>query len=143
VQRCVMPLRLAELPEGATWSECQTTLRRTGAGPATGWVSSGLTIRRSDGNTVFIWADGRPLVRTSPRADRTVAGYPALWLSRSGSLQTGLWVLGFGPYHLFVTSYEDGPSDWFTPEVAAWYTERLTPSPDLNDPNSWPRRAAG
>ncbi|MFG2040110.1 hypothetical protein [Dactylosporangium sp. NPDC048998] len=147
VQRCVMPLRLAELPEGASWTECQTRIRRGGqaggSGPATAWVSSGLTIRRADGHVVYIWANAQPAASPSFRPDRTVAGYPAQWRDGDGQSQAGLWVLAFGPYQLYVTDLQTRPADWFTPEEAAWYTARLTPSTNLDDPSTWPRRAVG
>jgi hypothetical protein len=143
VQRCVMPLHLSELPAGAWWSECQTRLRYGGPAGAARWIFSGLTIHRADDKVVLVWADGRPMASPSFEADRAVAGYPAQWRSGSGSFQNGLWVLAFGPYQLYITDYETKPAGWFTPEVAQWYAARLSPSTDLNDPASWPRRAVG
>jgi hypothetical protein len=141
VQRCVMPLRLAELPPDATWSECQTKIRRgAGAGPV--WVYSGLTIERADRHAVFIWADGRPMTSPSFHADRTAAGYPAQWLA-GGQSGTGLWLLAFGPYQLYITGVDYQRADWLTPQDATWLAQRLTPSTDLNNPASWPRRAVG
>jgi hypothetical protein len=142
-QRCVMPMHLADLPAGAWWSECQTRLRYGGASDEPRWIFSGLTIHQADDKVVFIWADGWPMPSPSFRADRTVSGYPAQWSSGNGQFKNGLWVLAFGPYELYVTNYETAPADWFTPEVAQWYTTRLTPSTNLNDLSSWPRRAVG
>lgn len=142
VQRCVMPLRLAELPEGAHWSECQTVIRR-GPGPGPRWVYSGLTVERADGKFVYIWADGRPRTQTSSfAADRSIAGRPAQWRAESDQFGTGLWVPDFGGYELYVTEFEP-KADWFTPVEATWYTLRLTPSANLDDPSTWPLRAVG
>ncbi|HTJ36995.1 MAG TPA: hypothetical protein VL738_27535 [Dactylosporangium sp.] len=143
VQRCVMPLHLAELPEGASWSECQTRLRYGGPAGSPVWIYSGLTVTRADGKIVFIWADGRPLASPSFHADRAVGGYPAQWLSGNEQFKNGLWVPAFGPYQLYITDFETAPADWFAPDVAQWYAARLTPSTNLSDPSSWPRRAVG
>ncbi|WP_433062530.1 hypothetical protein [Dactylosporangium sp. CS-033363] len=143
-QRCAMPLRLSEMEMGATWLECQTAIRRgEPSGPETAWVYSGLTVRRADGRIVFIWADGRPLPKSSFAPDRSVAGRPAQWRTGTGGLAHGLWIPDFGGIDLYVTDYEREPAAWFTPDEATWYAARLTPSTNLDDPSSWPRRAVG
>lgn len=143
VQRCVMPLRLAELPEGAHWSECQTAIRRGGPGPKNVWVYSGLTVERADGKIILIWADGRPRTETSSfAADRTIAGRPAQWRAEAGQFGDGLWIPDFGGYELYLTDFESHAT-WFTPAEATWYTLRLTPSANLDDPSTWPLRAVG
>jgi hypothetical protein len=153
VQRCVMPLRLSELPEGAHWLECQTRIRR-GPGPGPVWQFSGLTIQRADGRIVLIWADGREKnepgggqilgARTSSFfPDRTTAGHPAKWRAENGQFQHGLWIPDFGGFELYVTEYESTKVNWFTPDEATWYAEHLTPSRNLNDPTTWPRRTVG
>jgi hypothetical protein len=143
VQRCVMPLYLSELPDGAHWLECQTRVRR-GPGPGTVWQYSGLTIQRADGKIVLIWADGREKNDTSSFSqDRTTTGRPAEWRTDDGQFQHGLWIPDFGGFELYVTEYESTPGNWFTPDEATWYAEHLTPSPNLNAPTTWPRRAVG
>jgi hypothetical protein len=145
VQRCVMPLHLSELPDGARWLECQTQIRR-GSGPGTVWRYSGLTIRRSDGKIVLIWADGRGPSTTAASSfapDRTTAGHPSEWRTDDGQFQHGLWINDFGGFELYITEYDTARSDWFTPAEATWYAEHLTPSPNLNAPPTWPRRAVG
>ncbi|GAA3286352.1 hypothetical protein Dvina_22790 [Dactylosporangium vinaceum] len=144
-QRCVMPIHLSELPAGGRWTECQTAIRRS-PGAASLWVYSGLTLRRADDRTVFIWADSDQGATAGPSAfaaDREVAGRPAMWRSGSGAFANGLWITDFAGIDLYVSNYESGPADWFTPDEAGWYATRLTPSPDLNDPATWPRRAVG
>ncbi|MFI5916222.1 hypothetical protein [Dactylosporangium sp. NPDC051541] len=145
-QRCVMPLRLSALPEGARWTECQTAIRRAGT-PGTVWVYSGLTLHRADDRTVFIWADSDETpTGSSPSsfaADRQVAGYPAQWRTGSGSFANGLWIADFAGIDLYISNYETDPADWFTVEEASWYATRLTPSRDLNAPSTWPTRAIG
>jgi len=140
VQRCVMPLRLTELPAGARWQECQTRVRS--AFP--GWVYSGLTIGRPDGKLVLIWADGRrqPGYAASFKADQTVGGRPAQWLT-GGSSGTGLWIPDFGPIDLFITAVNAADSTWLKPDEAHWLAQRLQPSQNTDDPTSWPPRAVG
>ncbi|WP_432968535.1 hypothetical protein [Dactylosporangium sp. CA-233914] len=137
VQRCAMPLHLSELPPGARWSECQTVIRR-GPGPSV-FVYAGLTIHRADDKVIYIWADADASSSFAP--DRTVAGRPARWRSGTGQFANGLWIGDFGGVELYVTDFETGPADWFTPQEAAWYTARLSPGGDLDAPSSWPRRA--
>ena len=140
VQRCVMPLRLAELPPGVRWQECQT--RVSSASP--GWIYSGLILARADAKQVFIWADGRRDAdhAASFKADRTIDGYPAQWLS-GGSSGTGLWIPDFGAIDLFITAVDSHDSGWLRPDDARWLAERLQPSPNTGDPSSWPPRAVG
>lgn len=140
VQRCVMPLRLTELPAGARWQECQT--RVSVASP--GWVYSGLVIDRSDGKPIFIWADGRRGAdhAASFKADQTIGGYPAQWLT-GGSSGTGLWIPGFGSIDLFITAVNANDSAWLHQDEARWLAERLQPSQNTDDPASWPQRAVG
>jgi hypothetical protein len=140
VQRCVMPLRLTELPAGTIWQECQTRVRST----SPGWIYSGLTLAQTTGKPIFIWADGRrePGHAASFKADQTVDGYPAQWLT-GGSSGTGLWIPDFGDIDLFITAVQAGDSDWLQQDEARWLAERLQPSENADDPASWPPRAVG
>jgi len=140
VQRCVMPLRLSGLPAGARWQECQTRVRST----LPGWIYSGLVLYRADGKPIFIWADGRrqPGYAASFKADQTVDGYPAQWLT-GGSSGTGLWIPDFGPIDLFITAVNAADSTWLKPDEAHWLAQRLQPSQNTDDPMSWPPRAVG
>lgn len=140
VQRCVMPLRLTELPAHARWHECQTRVRLS----PPGWIYSGLTLDQDNAEPIFIWADGRRGAdhAASFKADQTVSGYPAQWLTQ-GSSGTGLWIPDFGPIDLFITGIHPNDSLWLKEEDARWLAERLQPSQDTNDPASWPPRAVG
>jgi hypothetical protein len=135
VQRCVMPLRLSALPAGARWQECQTRVSAT----TPGWIYSGLILDRADGKQIFIWADGRRGADhgTSFRADQTIGGYPAQWLT-GGLSGTGLWIPDFGPIDLFITGVTASDSGWLRQDDARWLAERLLPSRNTGDPGSWP-----
>jgi hypothetical protein len=140
VQRCAMPLWLSELPAGARWQECQTRVRST----PPGWIYSGLILEQTDAKPIFIWADGRRGAKhaASFKADQTIGGYPAQWLTDRSS-GTGLWIPDFGPIDLFITAVNANDSAWLNQDDARWLAERLQPSHNTSDPASWPERAVG
>lgn len=140
VQRCVMPLRLIELPANARWHECQTRVRSS----PPGWIYSGLTVQRDDAKPIFIWADGRRGAdhAASFKADQMIGRYPAQWLT-GGPSGTGLWIPDFGPIDLFITTVNPNDSPWLTQDDARWLAQRLEPSQNTSDPASWPRQAVG
>jgi hypothetical protein len=109
-----------------------------------GWIYSGLILERADGKPIFIWADGRRGAdhAASFKADQTIRGYPAQWLTNARS-GTGLWIPEFGPVDLFITALDPDDSAWLTREDARWLAERLQASQDTGNPASWPVRAVG
>lgn len=141
-QRCAVPLRLTELPVGATWTECQTRMRHAPAAGQGVWLRSGVTLRQGDGDRVLIWAEpvepGGPPTTFQP--DRTVAGHPAQW--RTADMR-GLWAPVFGPIDVFVGGYDPDRADWLTEAEAVWLAERLAVAADLTNPATWPERAVG
>jgi hypothetical protein len=63
-----------------------------------GWLYSGLTLDQADAKPIFIWADGRRGAdhAASFKADQTIGGYEAQWLT-DGPSGTGLvepWMPG-------------------------------------------------
>ena len=76
------------------------------------------------------------------KADQTIGGYPAQWLT-GGSSGTGLWIPGFGSIDLFITAVNANDSAWLHQDEARWLAERLQPSQNTDDPASWPQRAVG
>jgi hypothetical protein len=99
----------------------------------------GLILDQADGKQIFIWADGRRGAEhaTSFKADQTIGGHPAQWLT-GGSSGTGLWIPDFGPIDLFITGVTASDSGWLRQDDARWLAERLLPSRNTGDPGSWP-----
>jgi len=135
-QRCVVPLRLADVPAGATWTACRTSVRRTPLAERGVWVLSEVVVEQAGGR-VSVWAEDARRTRHASDAaqfvpNRTVAGHPAQWRADDPK---GLWLLGFGPAEVFVGGA--GEAD------AVRLVEGLTVSGDLARVETWPRRAIG
>ncbi|MET7395389.1 hypothetical protein ABZS66_18045 [Dactylosporangium sp. NPDC005572] len=142
--RCVMPLRLTELPPGYRWVECQTRVRRTPTAGQPRWIHSGLTVEQPGGTPVLIWTIERraadPSVQAAFHPNRTVAGWPAEWRTTS---PRGLWFTTFGPMELFVCALNPEDADALTEAEATRLATHLEVSRNLDAPSTWPTRAAG
>ncbi len=136
-QRCVTPLRLAALPEGARWTACETVVR---AGQVPGghvWRRSELTVLQPGGERVRLWAAAEHDVAEF-EPDRVVAGHRAQWVTEG---MRGMWIPEFGPVSLFVGEGNAFHADLLSEEEAVWYAERLQVTEDLTNLGAWPTAA--
>ncbi|GGM56196.1 hypothetical protein ACFFX1_07730 [Dactylosporangium sucinum] len=142
--RCVMPLRLTDLPPGNRWVECQTRVRRAPAAGQLRWIHSGLTVEQPGGALVLIWTSERRTANPSDDAtfhpNRTVAGWPAEWRTTSPK---GLWFTAFGPVELFICVVNPDDAEALTDPGATYLATHLEISSNLDDPTTWPTRSVG
>ena len=138
-QRCVTPMRLSSLPDGARWTACRTAVRPGQGVEGVAWRWSGLTIQQPDGERVGLAvAAEREVFGWDFTPDRVVAGYPAQWRTEG---TRGMWIPGFGPVSLFVGERDAFHADLLSEEEAVWYVEHLQVSDDLTNPAAWPTAA--
>ena len=146
-QRCVMPVRLANLTAGATWKQCQVQIRRNAPAGRGVFVSSGITVEQPDGHRVQVWVEDaktpdHPHDAGWFKPNRTVAGHPAMWMVKGGK---GLVVDELGPVGVGVWPGVDrlGKPAPLTEAEAVEMIENLRVVGDLAHPETWPRRAIG
>lgn len=136
-QRCAVPLRLADLPAGATWTGCRSAVRHQPVAERGVWRFSQILLGLPAGGQVSVWAEEDRKVWYPTHVpeftpNRTVAGRPAQWMPSRGP---GLWLLGYGPAELFVSGVAE-------PD-AVRLVEGLELADDLARPESWPHRPVG
>lgn len=133
-QRCVVPIRLTDVPAGATWTRCQTRIRRSPLPGRGVWVESSIELTQPDGDVVYVGAEDVKLPRhrhdtAQFKPNRTVAGYPAQW--RHDDTEGWLWILNFGVASAGVR----GASEAESLRLAGG----MRIAADLADPETWPR----
>lgn len=136
-QRCAVPLRLSDLPAGATWTGCRSAVRHEPAAGRGVWRLSELLLDLPGGGHASVWAEEdrkarqpKDVAQFAP--NRTVAGHPAQWRDED---PRGLWLLGFGAAELFVSGVGE-------PE-AVRLVEGLELAGDLARPETWPEQPVG
>jgi hypothetical protein len=135
-QRCAVPLRLSAAPAGAEWTECRTMLRHDPAGEDLAWALSSLTLSRTGGDPIVVYAEdaeqaGHPADTELIVPNRTVAGYPAWWSEESPA---GLYVPAFGPAGNQAAVFVAGTDE----ALAVWLVEHLRVAGELDRPDTWP-----